>query len=322
MAALTPPVPPRVGPGPTPAEAKARPPEASPPVAVRPGAAAAAVPGAATSLPRLSSKEVAAFVAHGFLRFDDIVPADLSAAALQELAAAAAPSPSGAPRASGEAAWPGRPLDERWRDSPAIGPVLRLPRVAGIIESLVGPGALYDHHHCHVIPGDHRWSQPWHADAILDPRPHAFDIQLFFFFHDTPREMGGTMILPGSHLRRVNESDIGHYQNFRGQLATICRAGTLLVCHHGIWHCGQPNRTRHPRTMFKLRLGPAARQFRRWDVADLADPAIADTLRFEHPWTGSEARFEIVNRIKLWRYLTGDATFDVDYWLGRTRDPR
>ena len=108
-----------------------------------------------------------------------------------------------------------------------------------------------------MIPPRQRWSQPWHADAILDPRRAAFDIQLFFFFHETPREMGGTMVLPGSHLRRVNEAAIARYQNFVGQTAMDCPAGSLLVAHHGIWHCGQPNLTDRPRTMFKLRLEPA-----------------------------------------------------------------
>ena len=31
----------------------------------------------------------------------------------------------------------------------------------------------------------------------------------------------------------------------------------------------------------------------------------------------ASGRLEIVNRIKLWRFLTGDETFDVNYWLGR-----
>lgn len=268
-----------------------------------------------SSLPLLSSKQMAAFVAHGFLRFDEIVPPDMAAAALDELASGAGPAAWRAddPHASDA----GRPLGTLWTRSPAIGPVLRLPRVAGLIHSLLGPGALYDHHYAHVIGPRQPWSQPWHADAVLDPRPLAFDIQLMFFFHDTPREMGGTMILPGSHLRRANELEISRVQNFRGQLPTVCPAGTLIVIHHGIWHCGQPNRTDRARTMFKVRLGPSGKQLRSWDVTDLDDPDVIRTLRHEHPFTGSQARLEIVNRIKLWRCLTGDPTFDIDYWLGR-----
>jgi hypothetical protein len=265
----------------------------------------------------LSSKEVASFVTHGFLRLDEVVPPELARAALAELATGAAPSPFGAALDRPEASWPGRPLAEFWRESPGIGAALRLPRVAGVIDSLLGPGARYDHHYAHVIAPGQAWSQPWHADAILDTRPLAFDLQLFFFFHDTPREMGGTMILPGSHLRRVNEAEIGRYQNFRGQLPTVCRAGTVLICHHGIWHCGQPNRTSRPRTMLKVRVGPAHHQARHFNLSDLGDRSIGEILRHAHAFTGNESRLEIINRIKLWRYLSGDDAFDLDYWMGR-----
>jgi hypothetical protein len=265
----------------------------------------------------LTSKQVAGFVADGYLRFDGLVPPAVSAAVLQALSAGGPPSSFGAPPASPARGWPGQPLASRFRDWPALASLLELPAVAGIIQSLVGPGAIYDHHYTHVIPPSTRWSQPWHADAILDPRRTSFDIQLFFFPHDTAREMGGTMVLPGSHLRRVNEAAIARYQNFAGQAAMICPAGSLLVCHHGIWHCGQPNLTSRPRTMFKLRLGPAGPQRRTWDTADLDDPEIGRILSRDHRWYGHEVRLEIVNRIRLWRALTGNATFDVDYWLTR-----
>ena len=126
------------------------------------------------------------------------------------------------------------------------------------------------------------------------------------------------MILPGSHLRRVNESDVARYQNFVGQAATVCNAGTLLVCHHGLWHCGQPNITQNRRVMLKLRLNPSVPQRLLWNTADLGpDTAIPGILGSPEPWHGNEARLEVVNRIKLWRHLTGDTRFDVDYWLTR-----
>jgi ectoine hydroxylase-related dioxygenase (phytanoyl-CoA dioxygenase family) len=267
--------------------------------------------------PRLTTRQMAAFVADGCLRFDGIVPRALCDAAQAELEAGFAPSPFGAAPGSEAAGWPGRPLASLFTASPAVGPVLRLPAVAGIIDSLVGPDAIYDHHYAHVIPARQRWSQPWHADAIIDPRRRAFDVQLFFFFHDTPREMGGTMVLPGSHLRRVNEAAISRYQNFVGQAAMICPAGSLLVCHHGIWHCGQPNLTDRPRTMLKLRLNPGGPQKRLWDTRDVDDPEVARILNRDHRWYGHELRLEIVNRVHLWRHLLDDPRFDLDYWLTR-----
>jgi hypothetical protein len=264
----------------------------------------------------LDSKQVASFVARGFLRFDEIVPRELCEEALAEIAAGARPSHYQAKRGEPATRWPGQPLGDVWPDSVGLAAIVRSPAIAGIIQSLIGSRAIYDHHYAHAIEPNQRWSQPWHADAIVDPRT-AFDIQLFFFFQDTPRAMGGTMILPGSHLRRVNESDVARYQNFVGQTATVCNAGTLLVCHHGIWHCGQPNITPTRRVMLKLRLNPSVPQRLLWNTVDLADPAIPGILGSPEPWHGNEARLEVVNRIKLWRHLTGDARFDVDYWLTR-----
>jgi len=272
---------------------------------------------------RLSSLQMASFVADGALRFDGIVPRALADAALAELAGGGPPSPFGADPASPAAAWAGRPLAGLFRDWPALAAVLDLPAVAAIVGSLLGPDPIYDHHYAHVIAPGQAWSQPWHADAILDPRRTAFDIQLLFFFHDTPREMGGTMVLPGSHLRRVNEYAIARYQNFVGQESMACPAGSLLVCHHGIWHCGQPNRTDRSRTMFKLRLGPRGAQRQTWDTTDVRDPRIGKILSRDHGWYGHEVRLEIANRIRLWRALTGDPRFDVDLWLTRLEnEPR
>jgi hypothetical protein len=267
--------------------------------------------------PRLTSRQMAAFVADGYLRFDGIVPRPLCEAALEELGAGFAPPPFGAVPGTPTRRWPGQPLARLFGGSPAVAPILRLPAVAAAIESLVGPDPLYDHHYVHVIRPGERWSQPWHADAVLDPRRSAFDVQLFFFLHDTPRKMGGTMILPGSHLRRVNEADVARYQNFVGQLATVCAAGTLLVCHHGLWHCGQPNLTDKARTMLKIRLNPRAPQRRLWNTSDIDDPEVAKILSRDHRWYGNEVRLEIVNRLRLWRRLADDPRFDVDHWLTR-----
>ena len=251
----------------------------------------------------LTTKQMAQFVADGFLRFDGLVPDELNRAACAEMEA-------GVPR--GRA---GAPLAELWTDA-AVGQVVRLPQIQGIIHSLVGPDPLYDHHAVHTVDANHEHGQIWHADAIIDTRLH-FDIQLFYFAHDTPREMGGTMFLPGSHYRRISESDVARYQNFLGQMPMVCKAGTVAVAHHGIWHCAQPNLTGRKRYMFKLRLNPTVRQKKLWNIDDIDDAEIPALLNANHRWYGNEVRLEVVNRIKLWRFLTGDESYDVSYWLSR-----
>jgi len=204
--------------------------------------------------------------------------------------------------------------------------------VQGIIQSLVGPDPLFDHQAVHVRQPHEDSAQHLHGDSTIDIRMH-FDIQLMYFPHDVSPEMGGTMILPGSHFRRINEMDIARYQNFVGQVQMVCKAGTLMVVHHGIWHCGRQNKSNQVRYMFKVRLNPAVRQLRLWNTDDLTDEDkkhqwifggapkkddIQSNLGQQEPWfEWSDGRLEIINRAKLWRFLTGDDTFDVHYWLTR-----
>ncbi|OGG55454.1 MAG: hypothetical protein A3F84_15005 [Candidatus Handelsmanbacteria bacterium RIFCSPLOWO2_12_FULL_64_10] len=248
---------------------------------------------------------MARFVNDGFLRFDELAPDNLNRAACAEMEQGLlGVEPMGAPFRS---LWPGR----------AIKKVFCLPEVEGIIHSLVGPDPQYDHHAVHIVDAGHLIGQTWHADAIIDVRTTHFDIQVFYFPHDTPREMGGTMLLPGSHYRRISETDIARYQNFVGQTPLICKAGTVVVVHHGIWHCAQPNRTDRRRYVFKLRLNPTVRQVRLWNTDDLDNPEIPVILNAKHKWYGNEGRIEVVNRIKFWRSLTGNDRFDVLHLLSR-----
>jgi hypothetical protein len=255
----------------------------------------------------LTSVQMANFVADGLLRWDELIPEEINREAMREI---------DEKLISHAYSMQGKPLEECWPESNGFGAMIRLPQVQAIIRSLVGPGPLYDHHAFHRVPAGHAEGQVWHADAIIDTRMH-FDVQLFYFPHDTPREMGGTMFLPGSHLRRIHESDIGRYQNFVGQLPIVCKAGTLVVGHHGLWHCAQPNHTDQMRYMFKLRINPTVRQLRLWNTEDLNDPTIDGILARNHRWYGNDDRLENVNRIKLWRFLTGNERYDAHYWLTR-----
>ena len=270
----------------------------------------------------LNSKQMASFVARGFLRFDELVPAAVNEAVMAEIDAG-----------SIKAAPAGTPLSACYPEPSSIGHMLRMPEVQGIIQSLVGPDPLFDHHAVHVRQANEGAAQGMHGDSIIDTRMH-FDVQLMYFPHDVPLEMGGTLVVPGSHFRRINEMDIARYQNFLGQVPMVCKAGTLLALHHGIWHCGRQNKTDRPRYMYKIRLNPVVRQFRLWNTDDLTEEvtkqkpiftretnAVEDVqtiLGRGEPWfEDAGGRLEVVNRIKLWRFLTGDNNFDVHYWLTR-----
>jgi len=270
----------------------------------------------------LNSKQVASFVARGFLRFDELVAPELNAAVMAEIDAG-----------SIKAAPAGTPLSACYPAPSAIGRMLNMPEIQGVIQSLVGPDPLFDHHAVHVRQANEGAAQGMHGDSIIDTRMH-FDIQLMYFPHDVPLDMGGTLIVPGSQYRRINEMDIARYQNFLGQIPMVCKAGTILVLHHGIWHCGRQNKSNTKRYMYKIRLNPRVRQLRLWNTDDLetenakhkpiftretnAVEDIQTILSRGEPWfEDAGARLEIVNRIKMWRFLTGDTNFDVHYWLTR-----
>ena len=271
----------------------------------------------------LTTNQMASFAARGFLRFDKLIPSEINEAVMAEIDAGHIVSPAA-----------GTSLSQCYPPPSALGKMLRLPQVQGIIQSLVGPDPNFDHHAIHVRQPNEGKAQGLHGDSIIDTRLH-FDIQLMYFPHDVPLEMGGTLLLPGSQFRRINESDIARYQNFRGQIPMVCEAGSLLALHHGIWHCGRRNETDQTRYMYKIRLNPQVRQLRLWNTDDLASQMVADPFTTKGRWTSEEenlysiltqrepwfehptGRLEIVNRVKFWRFLSGDDSFDVQYWLTR-----
>ena len=271
----------------------------------------------------LTTNQMASFATRGFLRFDELISPEVNEAVMAEIDAGTIQSPAA-----------GTPLSTCYASPSSLGSMLRMPEVQGIIQSLVGPDPGFDHHAIHVRKPREGSAQGLHGDSIIDTRWH-FDIQLMYFPHDISLEMGGTLLLPGSQFRRINEMDIARYQNMLGQVPMVCKAGSLLALHHGIWHCGRRNDTDQMRYMYKIRLNPRVRQLRLWNTDDLEaqmskdpfttsgrwtseDETIYSILANREPWfEAATGRLEVVNRIKFWRFLTGDDSFDVQYWLTR-----
>lgn len=282
---------------------------------------------------KLSTRDVARFVARGYLELPALVPADVNAQLLDEAARGVVPEVPA-----------GTPLSAAYPEGSAIARMVSLPEVRDVIASLVGADPRLDHHFVHLTLGADRReglgfhrplpSQHWHQDSTIDTRA-CFDVQIMWYPHDVTPEMGGTRFLPGSHLRIVSEAAIARYQNIVGQRHVVCPAGTLLVLHHGIWHGGGANTGAATRTMVKLRLNAQVPQVRLWDTSDLtpddlvqrpifwattprADDDLHAILCEMQPWYEADTgRLELVNRIRLFRDLLGDPTFDADYWCTR-----
>jgi hypothetical protein len=301
----------------------------------------------------LDSLQMARFVARGFLRFDGVVPDEINRQFLAEVGEAAEPEPGRkVMRAFGEllgqAEIPevaaGVPLAATYPQGSAIRRLLDLPLVKGAIQSLVGADPVFDHHFLHVTfppayyeaGGGENVSQHTHQDSTVDPSK-GFDLQVMYYPHKVTREMGGTRFVPGTHLRKVSEVALGRYQNIRGQQHMVCEAGTLLFLHNGLWHGGGVNHGERTRTMFKIRMNPREPQVRRWDMRTLpAEPnprpifyvkspqpeTVESILTTPEPWFEQDTgRLEFVNRIKLWRHLSGDPGYDADHWMSRLENP-
>lgn len=159
-----------------------------------------------------------------------------------------------------------------------------------------------------------------HQDAEYDLRFEHFDIQVSFFAHEVTSDMGGTLFVPSSHFRRAHVFDLMRYQNIAGQLQTVCPAGTMVFWHHNLWHAARSNYTDRMRYMFKLRLNATVKQVLLWNTNDLRHPELAKTLQESFPWHGHESRREVMNRIRLWRALTGNKHFDLANWWGRVEN--
>lgn len=279
---------------------------------------------------RLTTRQMAEFVANGCIRFDAIVPADVNERAIEEMrqleAGRLAPGGMKPPHT-------GTPLEECYPAPSVIGEYLRLPQIRGIIESFVGKHPRFDHDWTHHIQPHATYVQPLHVDAITDSDDPTFDVQLFWYPHDVAPGEGGTRFVPGTHLRRVRASGLDRYQHIAGEQQFSGPAGTVVVFHHGLWHAGQPNPGGGHRWMHKVRLNPTEPQVKLWNTADLDDlqnppsdhffarmqaDSVGNTFRSMQPWMSlTDYRNEQVQRAKLWRYLTADDTYDVDHYLTR-----
>jgi hypothetical protein len=287
---------------------------------------------------RLTTIEMANFVADGYLRFDALVPDDLNERVIEELRALESVKLRQAVGVPVDEAGPDHPqsltpLSQCYPPPSLIGELLRLPQVQGIVSSLVGDDPLFDHDFVHRLPAGSGYTQHLHVDAVIDDPTPSFDIQVFYYPVAVEPGCGGTRMVPGSHLRRTRAEGVSRYQHMLGEQQFSGPAGTLMVFHQGLWHAGQANPGGQDRWLYKIRLNPRVPQRRLWncndfdavhnDAADhtfahMRGDSVAHVLRRMHPWQkGHELRYEQMQRAKLWRYLSGDDRYDVDYYHTR-----
>lgn len=91
------------------------------------------------------------------------------------------------------------------------------------------------------------WHQDGHSKAGRSRWHTLKAINMFYFPHDVPLEMGPTRLLAGTHL----------YATLRGAVASQVflrpiKAGTLIVADFDLGHAGTPNRSTTSRYMLKF----------------------------------------------------------------------
>ena len=278
----------------------------------------------------LKSNEMAKFVSDGYLVYESVIPDKINNLFIREFVNNKSDANILIPNIQ-----PGLHLND-CNFGKILSKVLNHPKINGAIKSLVGENPIFDHHHIHIAKPNSSTSQHNHQDSTIDPRENVFDIQLLYFPHDVTDIMGGTRYIPGTHLRRVHESQIARYQNMKGQKRVTCRSGTIFIFHHGIWHGAGSNQSRIERVMYKIRLQPAEKQVKLWDTSDINqervknwnrpifhgnqdknnDPIPKILMKYQK-WFDNEGRLEFINRVRLWRELIGDKKVDIDYWLTR-----
>lgn len=260
-----------------------------------------AVAALAVAEPALEPIELARFCIDGLLVLERCVPTELNKAVLDDLR-----------RYQGDknAFWPG---------SAAAQEAFGQERLSAVVAALLGSEPGYDHSSVHLTPSGFPWAQPWHQDSLVEVREWAFDLLLFYFPQDTTAEMGATLVLPGSHLRRVSNRSLARHHGFRGQQRLACPAGSVAVAHAGLWHCGQPNWSAVDRYMVKLRLRPGRTQRGAAAAFGRATSEVRSAFRSsEHPWQGTEAGVDQVGYARLWRYLGGQGDVAPEGYLTRT----
>ncbi len=257
----------------------------------------------------LNSMQVAQFVDEGFLIFEGVVPEDLCAAAIAETRAAVnEDSYVDIKQQAHHFNW-----DDALQGS-VYKQIIEMPIVQGAIQSLVGTKPLFDHFRIHrTLPTEVKGVESFlqmHQDCMLDMRPFSFDINVSIYPQAVSKDMGGTLLLPGSQYRKVHNANIHRYQHVRGSKQLVCEAGTVVIWHGNLWHSGRPNRSDSDRIMFLARFNPLQAQQKLWDMSDLDQEAVAQLMLRGHPWIGGEHPVEWLNRIRQWRYMSGDNNFD------------
>lgn len=169
--------------------------------------------------PTLTDQQVLDFCRDGYLMLAGVVPDEINCRTIEFLEK-----------------YPGPQPDEILAEDWFVEHVLKNPRAAGAVRSLLGrdfrlPGMMANHRTVCPVP-----AQGWHRDGGSIYTRRLDYLQVFYYPADTPEEMGPTEILPGSHFIHIKANYMKHYDRVRHAVLTTAPAGSIFLTVYSIWH--------------------------------------------------------------------------------------
>jgi hypothetical protein len=155
--------------------------------------------------------------------------------------------------------------------------VITHPAVAGAARSLLGaPLGLPVHLASHRRVDSGAVTCGWHVDGGSRAwGPEVHDLQVFYLPQETPRALGPTEYLPGSHLVRSAQRSMAHYGRIRGTAFFPQAAGSVILTMYRLWHRATTATERGRRDMYKFCYFRTAAPARDWIHEPAFDPARA-----------------------------------------------
>lgn len=123
---------------------------------------------------------------------------------------------------------------------PALGELVRHPRVMPIVEDILGPG--FGFHHLHAVKQTAGTSGVhWHHDYEQIPqtnRSHTM-IHIFYYLNGLNGEVGDLLLVPGSHSKVIDKGALSLFgeEDLPGTVVVNdVPPGTMIVVHSALWH--------------------------------------------------------------------------------------
>ena len=130
-----------------------------------------------------------------------------------------------------------------------------------------------------------------------------------YYPQDVTPDMGPTAIVPGTHFRNAPTDRMASYGNFREQVVTTVKAGTVAILHYDIWRAATANISDRIRYMLKFLFDRMSEpRARSWNY----DPEKAAMLvqRFSREKVCSVAQSDFYKewrlRREMWEHLMGN----------------